>query len=44
MKIELSSNIVGKPMILIDLENPPKNLEEITQDYFADYTSGTNPD
>ena len=44
MKIELSSNIVGKPRILIDLENPPENLEEIVQDYFADYTSGTNPD
>lgn len=44
MKIELSSNKVGKPRMIIDLLNPPENLEEIVQDYFADYTSGTNPD
>lgn len=44
MKIELSSNVIGKPRVSIDLVNPPENLEEIVQDYFADYTSGTNPD
>ena len=44
MKIELSSNIVNKPRVCIDLVNPPDNLEGIVQDYFADYTSGTNPD
>lgn len=44
MKIELSSNVIGKPRVPIDLVNPPDNLEEIVQDYFADYTSGTNPD
>ena len=44
MKIELSSNVVNKPRVCIDLENPPENLEKIVQDYFADYTSGTNPD
>ena len=44
MKIELSSNVVNKPRVCIDLVNPPENLEEIVQDYFADYTSGTNPD
>lgn len=44
MKIELASNVIDKPRVLIDLENPPENLEEIVQDYFADYTSGTNPD
>ena len=44
MKIELKSNVIDKPRVFIDLENPPENLEEIVQDYFADYTSGTNPD
>lgn len=43
MKIELSSNKINKPRVYIDLVNPPANLEEIIQDYFADYTSETNP-
>lgn len=43
IEIKLSSCVKETPDAYIDLVNPPDDLEDIIQRYFADYTSGTNP-